>query len=256
MPLFKSKRNNQITSEFDTVSQSALLPIQNVYSAYNRLPSPVLTVDQSPENVYRSSNIRNNHHYHHHQKPNENTEQDTAEKFSQQQILIKEAEERAPQIVLTGGNGPAFNYSVYNSNYFELNFEKIKTVMYYPPALNVTTIGIGEISDLTLRPHAVTNVTFSVQLFSDAGNNFNNMDKTTTINTVGKNGSSFESLVEELCLEGGKNESESTKEDEIKIVYELMPTLRFGDYGTLSMLLTEQALTVSCEKLQNMAKQP
>lgn len=194
MSLFKSKRKNQILSEFDSTSQSALLPVQNVYSAYNRLPSPVHTVDQDMEDVYSTSNIRSkfhrqhfnkqHHNRHHHQKPHQ-TNQDHTEKFSQQQKLIKEAEERAaaklhkkspyarllccfcfpclpmwtrticcfvlllicgfsclllfltlsfkqPQIVLDGGNDASLNYSIYNGNYFEMYFDKIKAVVGRP----------------------------------------------------------------------------------------------------------------------------
>lgn len=196
MSLFKSKRKNQIVSEFDsTTSQSALLPVQNVYSAYNRLPSPVHTFDQDMEDVYSTSNIRskfhrqhfNNKQQHHHQKPHQ-INQDRSEKFSQQQKLIKEAEERAaaaaklhkkppyytrllccfcfpclpmwtrticcfvlllicgfsclllfltlsfkqPRIVLDGGNDASLNYSIYNGNYFEMYFDKIKAVVGHP----------------------------------------------------------------------------------------------------------------------------
>lgn len=194
MSLFKSKRKNQIKSEFDSTSQSALLPVQNVYSAYNRLPSPVHTVDQDMKDVYSASNIRSKfhrqyfnkqHHDHHHQKPHQIHHHDRTEKFSQQQKLIKEAEERAaaklhkkspyarlfccfcfpclpmwtrticcfglllicglsclllfvalsfkqPQIVLNGGNDTSMNYSIYNGNYFEMSFDKIKAVVGCP----------------------------------------------------------------------------------------------------------------------------
>ncbi|KAI8639729.1 hypothetical protein BD408DRAFT_434940 [Parasitella parasitica] len=224
MSLFKSKRNNQITSEFDTTTQPGLLPIQNVYSAYNRLPSPVFTVDQSAENLYRSSSIRNNNN-HHHQKPNQNNEHASLEKFSQQQMLIKEAEERA--------------------------------AMYYPTTFNKTTVGIGEISDLTLRPHAVTNITFPILFFSDASNNFINPDRNTTADPKERNGSAFETLVDQLCYKGGRGtENDDAEQKEIEIVYDLMPTLRFGDNGALSMLFAGQTTTVSCEKLQNITKQP
>lgn len=184
MSLFKSKRKNRIISEFDSTSQSALLPIQNVYSAYNRLPSPVHTVNNSAEDIYKSSSIKSNHNQHHphYHYTSKKCDDNHVEKFSQQQILIREAEERAaaklhkrssysrflccfcfpclpmwirticcfiflgicglsclilffvlsfkqPQIVLNGGNDLVLDYSIFNGNYFEMNFENVKAVV-------------------------------------------------------------------------------------------------------------------------------
>ncbi|GAN10528.1 hypothetical protein MAM1_0366c10070 [Mucor ambiguus] len=307
MSLFKSKRKKQITSEFDSTSQSALLPVQNVYSAYNRLPSPVHTVDQDLEDVYSTSNIRskfhrehfNKHHRNYHpQKPHQ-TSHDRTEKFSQQQKLIKEAEERAaanlhkkssyarllccfcfpclpmwtrticcfalllicglsclllfvtlsfkqPQVVLNGGNNTLLEYSIYNANYFEINFDKIKAVMYYPTP-NQTTIGVGEVSDIILRPHAVTNITFPMQLLSSS---FDKTDRNTTVQVKDNNNSIIKSTVAQLCSEETNNSGDPK---EIDIVYDLMPTFKFGDYGALSLSFTGQKTKISCEKLQNIA---
>ncbi|KAL9538347.1 hypothetical protein MBANPS3_011004 [Mucor bainieri] len=310
MSLFKSKRKNQITSEFDSTSQSALLPVQNVYSAYNRLPSPVhTTVDQGMEDVYATSNIRSKfhrqnfnkqHHNHHHHKPHQ-ISHDRTEKFSQQQKLIKEAEERAaaklhkkspyarlfccfcfpclpmwtrticcfvlllicafsclflflalsfkqPQIVLNGGNGASLEYSIHNGNYFEMNFDKIKAVMYYPTP-NQTTIGVGQVSDIVLRPHAVTNITFPMELLSSS---FDRVDRNTTVEVKDSKNSVFKSMVAQLC---STETDDSDDPKELDIVYDLMPTLKFGDYGVLSLSFTGQTATVSCKKLQDMAKE-
>lgn len=45
MKMFKLKFKNRITSDFDTESMSSIVPLQNVYSAYNRLPSPSPTFE-------------------------------------------------------------------------------------------------------------------------------------------------------------------------------------------------------------------
>ncbi|KAL7311589.1 hypothetical protein PS15m_009329 [Mucor circinelloides] len=308
MSLFKSKRKNQITSEFDPTSQSALLPVQNVYSAYNRLPSPVLTVNHDVEDVYSTSNIRSkfhrqnhskHHHYRPHQKPHQ-ISQDRTEKFSQQQKLIKEAEKRAaaklrkkspyarllccfcfpclpmwtrticcfillficgisclllflalsfkqPQIVLNGGNDSSFEYSIYNGNYFEMSFDKIKAVIYYPTP-DQTTVGVGEVSSVVLRPHAVTNITFPIQLLSgDSGKIHSNA----TTEAKDK-GTAFKRIVFQLC---SAERDGSGDQKEIDIVYDLMPTFKFGGYGALSLSFTGQTATLSCQKLQEIASE-
>lgn len=100
---------------------------------------------------------------------------------------------------------------------------------------------MGEISDLVLRPHAVTNITFPIQLLSDISND-NNTDKNKTAG-MKNNNSAFRSIANDLCLE------EDRAQKEIDIVYDIMPTLRFGDYGSLSLSFTGQATKMSCEKV-------
>lgn len=114
--------------------------------------------------------------------------------------------------------------------------------MYYPTP-NQTTISVGEVSDIALRPHAMTNITFPMQLLSSS---FDKTDSNTSTEATNNKNSAFRSIVSQLCSIETEDSGDSK---EIDIVYDLMPTFKFGDYGALSLSFTGQTTKISCEKV-------
>lgn len=103
-------------------------------------------------------------------------------------------------------------------------------------------MGVGEVSSVVLRPHAVTNITFPIQLLSgDSGKIHSNA----TTEAKDK-GTAFKRIVFQLC---SAERDGSGDQKEIDIVYDLMPTFKFGGYGALSLSFTGQTATLSCQKV-------
>lgn len=115
--------------------------------------------------------------------------------------------------------------------------------MFYPTP-NQTTIGVGEVSDIVLRPHAVTNITFPMQLFSST---FESIDKNTTLEAPDNKNPILKSIASQLC--SAETDDNAGEAKEIDIVYDLMPTFKFGEYGALSLSFTGQTAKISCEKV-------
>lgn len=88
----------------------------------------------------------------------------------------------------------------------------------------------------------MTNITFPIQLLS--GDSHKIHSNATT--EAKDKGTAFKRIVFQLC---SAERDDSGDQKEVDIVYDLMPTFKFGDYGVLSLSFTGQTATLSCEKV-------
>ncbi|KAI8091393.1 uncharacterized protein B0P05DRAFT_527318 [Gilbertella persicaria] len=147
---------------------------------------------------------------------------------------------RTPQILFVGQDPNAslkdildLQYSIFNSNFFEFNFDHVKTVAYYP-TINRTTVGTGKLSNLHLAPQTVTNVTFPMRITSTKLNS-----NDTDINS---------DVIRELFSVSCQNEQEKKN---IEIDFDLMATLNFRSSPLITFAFTGQKTTIPCDKLNS-----
>jgi len=88
----------------------------------------------------------------------------------------------------------------------------------------------------------VTNITFPIQLLSGDSDKIHSNATT----EAKDKGTAFKRIVFQLC---SAERDDSGDQKEVDIVYDLMPTFKFGDYGVLSLSFTGQTATLSCEKV-------
>jgi hypothetical protein len=195
---------------------------------------------------------------------------------------------KEPQIIF---NGPSqqkssnsntsnlqFEYSVYNGNFFEFNFDSIKAVVrkfynivvtdindltiiqlkIYYPTPNKTTIGVGEIDDLVLGPQTVTNITFPVKIMGDEYDD-GGLNPTTSKNDSSKNSNdkAFTDMVINSCKINGNvddNKDSINKNKEIVVIFDLMPTVKIYGYPIVTLAFTGQNTKMSCEKVNYSVK--
>ncbi|GAA5817768.1 hypothetical protein MFLAVUS_011321 [Mucor flavus] len=201
MPLFSYKKNRIIPA----LPPAATLR-HNLYSEYNRLvpsPPPPPFVANDRESFYSNTSTR------------------------------------AYEEVTFNGNGRSllasplddleFEYSISNENFFEINFDSIKAVIYYPTP-NKTTVGVAEIHNLILGPQTRTNVSFPVHMISSSEKDKSDSEK------------DFRDMVISSC--------DGNTESDILVSFDLMPTIRIYNYPIVTLAFTGQKTKMSCGKLQ------
>lgn len=165
-----------------------------------------------------------------------------------------------PQIMFNGVSSQVadntsnlrFQFSVYNGNFFEFDFENIKAVIYYPTP-NRTTIGVGELSDLVLGPRSVTNITFPIQMMGDgySGNRLDfNKDGDMQNNFSYNEEEAFANMVASCCDQNNGTEPNRQKKDTV-VVFDLMPTIKIYGYRIVTLAFTGQTASMPCEKLKS-----
>ncbi|GAA5806475.1 hypothetical protein HPULCUR_012009 [Helicostylum pulchrum] len=218
MPLFSYKKNRIIPA----LPPAATLR-HNLYSEYNRLvpsPPPPPFIANDRESFYS------------------NTPTQTYK------VVVFVFTFKKPEVTFNG-NGRSllasplddlkFEYSISNENFFEINFDSIKAVIYYPTP-NKTTVGVAEIHNLILGPQTRTNVTFPVHMISSSEKDKSDSEK------------AFRDMVISSC--------DGDTESDIVVSFDLMPTIRIYNYPIVTLAFIGQKTKMSCGKLQFLTENP
>ncbi|KAG1054081.1 hypothetical protein G6F43_003882 [Rhizopus delemar] len=83
--------------------------------------------------------------------------------------------------------------SIDNTNFETLEFEKIAADIYYPSPYNVR-IGYGQVYDINVNPHGITNFTFPFSLAIDSNNSTQKNVLTDFVNKCGSNTSANQNI--------------------------------------------------------------
>ncbi|KAI8371113.1 hypothetical protein BD560DRAFT_423655 [Blakeslea trispora] len=146
---------------------------------------------------------------------------------------------RSPQILFVGqdtsvmpnaSNILNLQYSIFNANFFELNFDNVKTVTYYP-TINRTTISTGKLHNVHLLPQMVTNITFPMKMTTSKLS-----DNSTDVDT-----DVLQELFETSC-------QDVQSDRPIEINFDIMATFSFRSSPIITFALTGQKTTLSCER--------